>query len=129
MNEIDPSEPSVPLLATFLDPRFKDTKFLNRSQKSLLETSVIYLINSFEYDRDTTATACCQTSSQTHASEPHHLSALDTLLGEDDSAENSRSGDHVSEIVGLIYQLTFLPVNLLYNGGKLVLHITVYLYL
>ena len=99
MNEIDPSEPSVPLLATFLDPRFKDTKFLNRSQKSLLETSVIYFINSFEYDRDTTATASGQTSSQTHASEPHHLSALDILLGKDDSTENSQSGDHVSEIV------------------------------
>ena len=29
LNEIDPSNPSVPLVATFLDPRFKDTKFLN----------------------------------------------------------------------------------------------------
>ena len=37
--------------------------------------------------------------SQTRASEPHHLFALDILLGEDDSAENGRSGDHVSEIV------------------------------
>ena len=45
LNEIDPTNPSVPLLATFLDPRFKDTKFLNHLQKSLLETSVIYLIN------------------------------------------------------------------------------------
>ena len=99
MNEIDSSEPRVPLLATFLDPWFKDTKFLNCSKKSLLETSVIYLINCFEYDSDTTVTASGQTSSQTRASEPHHLSALDILLGEDDSGENSRSGDHVSEIV------------------------------
>ena len=47
LNEIDPTDPSIPLLATFLDPRFKDTKFLNRSQKSSLESSVIYLINCF----------------------------------------------------------------------------------
>ena len=45
LTEIDPIDPSIPLLATFLDPQFKDTKFLDHSQKISLETSVIYLIN------------------------------------------------------------------------------------
>ena len=95
LNEIDPTNPSVPLLATFLDPRFKDTKFLNRSQKSSLETSVIYLINCCISVNSTTSNTS-QASSQSH-----QLSALDILLGEDNSTERNRSDNHVhvTEIV------------------------------
>ena len=89
LNEIDPSDPSVPLVATLLDPRFKDTKFLNCSQKSLLETSVIYLIN---YCNSITSNND-QTSSQSH-----HVSALDILLGEDDTTERSSRDNHIQVV-------------------------------
>ena len=74
LDEIDPSEPSVPLLATLLNPRFKDTKFLNCSQKSLLETSLIYLVNCHTTSH-TTNSACEQARSKSHRS-----TALDMLL-------------------------------------------------
>ena len=77
LDEIDPSEPSVPFLATLLDPRFKDTKFLNRSQKPLLETSLIYLVNC-HITSHTTNSTCEQARSKSHRS-----TALDMLLGAD----------------------------------------------
>ena len=87
-------DPSIPLLATFLDPRFKDTKFLDRSQKSSLESSVIYLVN------------CCvsvnsSNSDQLASSRSNQLSALDILLGEDNSTARSATDNdaHVTEIV------------------------------
>jgi len=90
LDDIDPSEPSVPLLATLLDPRFNDTKFLNHSQKSLLESSLIYFVNC--NTSDTT------TSTSTTGSTSCHATALDILLGEDNSIE-SNSGDCVTETV------------------------------
>ena len=112
-----------PLLATFLDPRFKDTKFLAHSQKSSLESSIIYLIN------------CCvsansSNSDQLASSQSNQLSALDILLGEDNSTARSVTDNHaqVTEIV--IYQTKYHHRNLLpSNGGKSIVYDTVYLYL
>ena len=94
LKKIDPTDPSVPLLATFLDPRFKDTKFLDCSQKSSLESSVINLIN------------CCVSvnsinNGQLASSQSNQLSALNILLGEDNStARNATDNDaHVTEII------------------------------
>ena len=94
LKKIDPTDPSVPLLATFLDPRFKDTKFLDCSQKSSLESSVINLIN------------CCvsvnsSNNGQLASSQSNQLSALNILLGEDNStARNATDNDaHVTEII------------------------------
>ena len=46
---------------------------------------------------DATASTSNQISSQSCTL--HHLSTLDILLGEDNSTESSRTGDHVTEIV------------------------------
>ena len=91
LDEIDPSEPSVPLLATLLDPRFKDTKFLNRSQKPLLETSLIYLVNC-HITSHTTNSTCEQARSKSRRS-----TALDMLLRSDNSERCSV--DSVTETV------------------------------
>ena len=91
LDEIDPSEPSVPLLATLLDPRFKDTKFLNRSQKPLLKTSLIYLVNCHITSHSTNSTR------ELARSKSHRSTALDMLLGTDNSERCSV--DSVTESV------------------------------
>jgi len=88
LDGIDPSEPSITLLATLLDPRFKDIKFLNHSQKLLLESSLTYLVNCNTSD----------TTTSTTGSTSCHATALDILLREDNSFESS-SGDCVTETV------------------------------
>ena len=91
LDEIDHSEPSVQLLATLQDPRFKDTKFINRSQKSQLETSLTYLVNCHATSHTSNST-CAQATYKSH-----HSTALDMLLGEDSSGRCSV--DFVTETV------------------------------
>lgn len=80
---VDPTNPNASLLATVLDPRFKNVKFLNRVQHSQLEESLAQLIvvpeNSLSND---------SSSSQLSSNKK---SALDLLLGDaDDYLEESR---------------------------------------
>ena len=76
---VDPTNPSASLLATVLDPRFKNVKFLNRAQHSQLEESLAQLI--IVPENNTSNDTDCQLSN-------NNKSALDLLLGDDYSEES-----------------------------------------
>ena len=76
---VDPTNPSASLLATVLDPRFKNVKFLSRAQHSQLEESLAQLI--IVPENNTSNDTDCQLSN-------NNKSALDLLLGDDYSEES-----------------------------------------
>ena len=72
------------MLATVLDPRFRNLKFLNNDQKSLVQAELLRL-------------AAGMSDIGTSPSPKRHKSALDELLGDiDDESENSNASDELS---------------------------------
>ena len=82
LENADPCQ--ISMLATVLDPRFRNLKFLNNDQKSLVQAELLRL-------------AAGMSDIGTSPSPKRHKSALDELLGDiDDESENSNASDELS---------------------------------